>query len=215
MDSWNRLNEVIISTGLTTNAFASSIGLKRSENLYRIKKGKNSISKDLADAIATKYCNISKSWLLTGEGSMYIENNEKDTHSSSYKKIPFYDSVYTDIEPIADGKKNEPSYYIEVPSLMNCDFATLFVGDSMAPEIPSGAIVTLKEINIESILPGEMYLIVTDAYSTIKYIRTAENDNSILRLIPKNTESYDDAIIKKAQIKRLYLVKGVISTKVL
>ena len=77
MGSWTRLEQVIKWTGLTTNAFALSIGLKRAENLYQIKKGRNSISRDLADLIAAKYSGISKSWLLTGEGSMLTDENEK------------------------------------------------------------------------------------------------------------------------------------------
>jgi phage repressor protein C with HTH and peptisase S24 domain len=109
----------------------------------------------------------------------------------------------------------EPLYYIEVPSLANCDLAALFVGESMKPEIPSGSIVALKEINLHLILPGEMYLIVTDKYATIKYVRTVNENNSLLRLIPRNTEYYDEMLLDKSLIRRLFLVKGVISTKVL
>ena len=39
-----------------------SIGLKRAENLYQIKKGNNSISKELAELITIKYCNINNSF---------------------------------------------------------------------------------------------------------------------------------------------------------
>ena len=71
MNSWNRLQKVIDWSGLSVNSFAKSIGLKRAENLYQIKKGNNSISKELSELVTIKYCNISKSWLLTGEGEMF------------------------------------------------------------------------------------------------------------------------------------------------
>ncbi len=214
-DNWDRLVKVIESTNLSINKFATSIGLKRSENLYRIKKGKNSISKDLAEQITIKYCNISKAWLLTGEGTMYINESEENRKSSSKKKIPFYDSIIMDSDAQTEITLPEPLYYIEVPSLANCDLAALFVGESMKPEIPSGSIVALKEINLHLILPGEMYLIVTDKYTTIKYLRTVNENNALLRLIPRNTEHYDEMLLDKSLIRRLFLVKGVISTKVL
>lgn len=214
-DNWDRLVKVIESTNLSINKFATSIGLKRSENLYRIKKGKNSISKDLAEQIATKYCNISKAWLLTGEGTMYINESGDKKGLPSKKKIPFYDSIIMDSDAQTEITLPEPLYYIEVPSLANCDLAALFVGESMKPEIPSGSIVALKEINLHLILPGEMYLIVTDKYTTIKYLRTVNENNALLRLIPRNTEYYDEMLLDKSLIRRLFLVKGVISTKVL
>src|SRR5690606_8849210 len=74
LSSWIRLKKTIDWTGLSTNAFAQTIGLKRAENLYQIKKGNYSISKELADKITTKYDNINKLWLLTGEGQMFTQD---------------------------------------------------------------------------------------------------------------------------------------------
>lgn len=70
MTDWQRLEMVIKYTGLSTNAFAKSIGYDRAEKLYRIERGENGISKKLAHDIATKYCNVNESFLLTGMGQM-------------------------------------------------------------------------------------------------------------------------------------------------
>ena len=70
MTDWQRLEQVIKWTGLSTNAFATGIGLKRSENLYQIKRGNNRISKNLAELIVRKYGSVNRAWLLTGEGEM-------------------------------------------------------------------------------------------------------------------------------------------------
>ena len=53
-EKWRRLERVIKWTGLSINSFALTIGLKRSENLYQIKKGNNGISRDLAELITAK-----------------------------------------------------------------------------------------------------------------------------------------------------------------
>ncbi len=215
VNSWSRLEKVIEWSGLSINAFARSIGLRRAENLYQIKKGNNSISKDLAELIAIKYCNISKSWLLTGEGSMLLTSSQNENCNYEKKKIPYYNYDFSQLEFNKERKLPIPEYYIEVPVFSNCDFATICVGDSMTPEIPSGAIIALKEIEMELLLPGEMYYIITDNYSTVKFIRMVENDHSKLRLVPKNKNEYDDAFLSKNSIRRLFLVKGVISPRIL
>ena len=51
------------------NALALRLGLKRSENLYRIRKGYNGISMDLALRIRNICPSLSLSWLLGGEGT--------------------------------------------------------------------------------------------------------------------------------------------------
>lgn len=68
---WERLQAVINLTPLSVNAFAKYIGLPCGENLYRIKHGKNGISLDVAERIAAKIPEISRGWLLFGEGTMF------------------------------------------------------------------------------------------------------------------------------------------------
>lgn len=71
---WTRLHSVIMQSGMSINAFAKHIGLPRGENIYRIKRGLNGISRDVADKVVHRFPKISKGWLLTGEGSMYLDN---------------------------------------------------------------------------------------------------------------------------------------------
>lgn len=69
---WVRLSRIIQWTGLNINRFAQDVGLPRSESLYQIKRGNNSISVELAAKIKQRYPTISSGWLLTGEGSMFV-----------------------------------------------------------------------------------------------------------------------------------------------
>lgn len=211
MSSWERLQKVIEQSGLSINAFALSVGLKRAENLYQIKKGNHEISRDLARKITNKYCNVNEAWLLTGHGDMQA----KETQAGS-RKIPLYDSGFEDLQIASDEKTAvEPLYYIEVPTLSGADFAAICYGNSMEPDIPAGAIITLKELDPVALLPGEMYLVVTSSYSTVKCVMDAGGEEGKFRLIPKNTAEYGETLIPGSEILRLFLVKGVISTKVL
>ena len=70
---WKRLEAVIVAQGFkSVNAFARHIGLRRAENLYQIRKGRNGISPRLAATIARHFPDVSQGWLLTGEGQMQL-----------------------------------------------------------------------------------------------------------------------------------------------
>lgn len=76
-DEWHRISQVVLLSGKTVNAFAKYIGLTRGENLYQIKRGNNGISKDVADRICAKFPQVSKLWLLTGEGQMLLSTGNQ------------------------------------------------------------------------------------------------------------------------------------------
>lgn len=69
-DCWKRIEAVIKMSRMTTNAFARHIGLARGENLYQIKRGNNGVSLNVANRIVAKFPEVSKLWLLTGDGPM-------------------------------------------------------------------------------------------------------------------------------------------------
>lgn len=210
MKSWERLEQIINWSGLTVNAFALSLGLKRAENLYQIKKGRNSISRELAELITRKYCTISKSWLLTGEGAMFSAvTGEAGTVSGDRRKIPFYGNLLPSADPA--GMLSFPTTLSEVviPFLPECDFSVVWSGDSMVPDIPSGAVVFLKETGIADFFPGEMYLIYTESYATIRRVRLSEQDGSVFRLTASNQTFYPEAVIRRSAVRKLFLVRGL------
>lgn len=224
MTDWQRLEQVVKWTGLSTNAFAVSIGLKRSENLYQIKRGRHGISKDLAEMIARKYPDINRAWLLTGQGEMMLVRLEKGRERFLVREdegIPYYN---IDISRIAQAAPEAsggglcgmvPACYINIPNFGLCDLAASSFGESMSPDIPAGAIVALKEVGLPSFLPGEAYMVVTPNFAVLRYVRWADYKQGKIKLIPANSQAYDEMIIQSEEILRLYLVKGVIISKVI
>lgn len=211
MENWQRLEKVIKWAGMSVNAFALNIGLKRSENLYQIKKGNHGISKELANIITDKYPMISKSWLLTGEGNM-LRDGGNDPISSPQKGIPFYN---IDIASVKEFKHQpiKPIYYIDIQMFNECDFAALTTSNAMYPDIPSGAIVILKEHDPNKILPGESYLIITKTFCGIRNIRNHTSDPNLLRMVPKNLTDYDEMNLEASEILTLFIIKGIIVSK--
>jgi len=196
---------------MSVNAFALHIGLKRSENLYQIKKGNHGVSKELANIISTKYPQISRSWLLTGEGEML-----KDDFGNGPKRgIPFYNVDIATVIEFSQQPTQKPLYYIDVPNFHDCDFAALSTSNAMVPDVPAGAVVALKQTDISKILPGEGYLVLTNDFCGLRTIRSFAGNSDKIRLVPKNLTDYDEMVVDLSEIKVLYLVKGIIISKTL
>lgn len=214
MTNWQRLEQVVKWSGMSTNRFAISIGLKRSENLYQIKRGNFGISKELARLICLKYPMISRLWLLTGEGQMLEGKASADATLETIKSmdgsVPFFnmDAVQLSAD---DRQKMTPQYYLVIPALKDCDFAAQCTGNSMSPEMPAGSTLVFKEVSIDSILPGQAYLVKTADFSTIKYLRIPEGNEGKVQLVPKNTADFDTITIDRSKIQNIYTVKAVIN----
>ncbi len=70
---WERIEEIMwYYLFRTASEFSRHIGLRRTENLYQIKRGNNRISLKLADMICERLPEVSKGWLLTGEHRMLL-----------------------------------------------------------------------------------------------------------------------------------------------
>ncbi len=202
LDNWQRLERVVKWTGLSVNAFAMTIGLKRSENLYQIKKGNNGISRDLAELIAKKYPSISRGWLLSGEGDMFIGSRGAATG------VPFYSMDAIDAVR-GKTKLPDPRFLIDLPIFAECDLAAACVSAAMQPDIPSGSIVMLKETSVANLIPGETYVIISPRFNGIRVVRQTNNAGQLL-LLPRNTAEYDPFLIEQNKITKLYQVCGVI-----
>lgn len=84
-----RLNEVKNALGLKQSEFGLKIGIAES-NISQIINGKMDINAETIKALRDKL-NVSSEWLLTGQGSMFLDSNELQIKNEPW--IPFYDIV--------------------------------------------------------------------------------------------------------------------------
>ena len=234
MTDWQRLEQVIKWTGLSTNAFATGIGLKRSENLYQIKRGNNRISKNLAELIVRKYGSVNRAWLLTGEGEM-LDGATGDRSGGAgvavampaaggaggmERGIPYYNMdalrLVSEQPGGAGSSAPAPAYYLQVPGFGDCDFAAAVTGEAMAPEVPAGAVVAVKEVDPAGpVLPGEIYLAVTPEFALMRYMQLDREGGDRLWLAGPAGGTVEPVGVRRERIVRLYLVKGILIHKVL
>ncbi|WP_308662070.1 S24 family peptidase [uncultured Alistipes sp.] len=170
----------------------------------------------MADKIISAFPEIDRSWLLSGEGNML-----KPMETVFVKKsdgIPFYDMDVTAgiTESFADVRE-EVQYYINYPPLNDCDAAFPVYGDSMEPDFYPGDVVLVREIrNVDSMLWGEPYLIITDAtcdnLRTIKNVYLSEDRRSFI-LRATNPKYSGDTIVPRDNVLKIFLVKGKVARR--
>lgn len=136
----------------------------------------------------------------------------------SVRGIPFYDMDVTAgiTESFADVRE-EVQYYINYPPLNDCDAAFPVYGDSMEPDFYAGDVVLVREIrNVDSMLWGEPYLIITDAacdnLRTIKNVYLSEDRRSFI-LRASNPKYSGDTIVPRDNVLKIFLVKGKVARR--
>ena len=191
-ENWDRIYAIIRRTGMSSNAFARYIGLPCGENLYRIKRGCNGISRDVADRIVKKFPEVSKAWILTGEGCMYTRDND----DAGY--IPFFGGEPLDV--VRNYLNLQPEQFIHLPQVRECDFAMEYPSTAFIEKSAMRTILMLKKIDKKDIIEGKEYLFVYKNCLTLRKWRRAGaeresaesmHDESPSRTAAANAETAD------------------------
>lgn len=138
------------------NALALRLGLKRSENLYRIRKGYNGISMDLALRIRNICPSLSLSWLLGGEGDPEApDRTSAEAASAEVLYLPLYPDLLSldrDFRPGEDRRIPFPSWLChEAEAAVSC------CSDALSPRLLPGDCMLLARTPAESIVFGRAY----------------------------------------------------------
>ena len=229
MNAKDRIGAILDNYALSAKAFSERLGMDRPQAVYDILNGKTkSITEKMANKIISVFSDISKSWLMSGVGDMLVSMSNTTAittnHTFSLKtdrnvpiqKIPLYDfnasaglvAIFNEVYP-------EPMDFLQIPNLPVVDGAIFVRGESMSPLLKSGDIVMFKkkELSIESIIWGEIYLLSFvldgDTYTAVKYIRKSDEDGKV-RLVSFNPD-FAPKDIPLSSITALALVKASIT----
>lgn len=105
--------------------------------------------------------------------------------------------------------ESEVAEQISIPGFQDCDIAINVWGDSMYPHYRAGNMIICKEVEDKSlILFGEVYLVITQGYRTIKYLK--KHDEAHMVILRSANDKYDDVEVGRDSIIKLYHVKGKI-----
>lgn len=124
--------------------------------------------------------------------------------------VPYYDVDFIGgYDLVINDKTSTPSYYIDFQQYNKADHWVNITGHSMEPLISHGDIIAIRELEDWNtyFLSGEIYVVVTDEYRTVKKVRNSKKGDDYFRLIPLNTE-FDEQDIPKSIIRKVFQVLG-------
>lgn len=205
--------------------FATSIGKARSY-ISEVKSGKRPLTEQFVLQICSAFPELSKSWLLTGEGSMLVDSSpsevkkissdvEKTTSEEKLKQIPIL-PIAAQGGSLNDFTRSVKEYDCEWMSspIPDADFAIEVAGDSMAPEYPAGARVLIKRINESAFIEwGKVFVIDTENGVVLKKVVPADDDNCIRCVSINPHPNYAPFNIPKTSIYGMYVVLGMYAKK--
>lgn len=239
------MEEILSYVELNPKQFSESLGFDRAQAIYDIMNPlkKVGISKNMADKICSKYTNINKMYLLTGEGKLLntdkpdipdaqiIDSEEelKAALDKGIKLLPEVDFKFAAGQiDLISGTENIKRYWF-LPDCRDCEAVAQIAGDSMAPAYPSGCWVALKKYGYSKedatqIPFGNVFgIVVQDKYTGdyhgyIKVLRRYK-DQSLCHKYwiahSLNEKEYDDFDIEIAQVRSLWVVKQHIVSDIL
>lgn len=213
------INKVLDELNLKAPTFAENIGVKY-QRIFDLQKGKvKKVSSDVANNIINKYSQFSLSWLLTGEGNMFNEDDiapkKSDETSEPYRTYLLPMSAMggplTGFTSSAMLKDCEAI----ISPIENVDFAISVYGESMAPEYPSGSRVLIKKINPNIFIDwGKTYVLDTPNGVIIKEIHECKDKPGYIRCHSINPDpKFSDFDVPLNEVYGIYRVLMCLSAK--
>ena len=199
----DRLKELAKAYGMGQNKFEASCGLGNGT----INNSRGGVSSATLEKILITYPEVNIEWLVTGNGNMLKEDDEKPVISYT-EGVPYYNVDFEmGFDLMVNDQTANPEYNISFSPYNKCDVWCNARGNSMYPTIASGDIIALKEIKDFSFLvSGEIYAIVTS--NGLRTIKRLKDEGEDYVLIPDNKKDYSEQRINKHLVTRVYQVMG-------
>lgn len=193
-----RIVQFIEYKGISKNKFYQETGISNG-TLDKM----SGLSLETVEKFYNVYPEINPEWLITGRGEMLkgekslsliaVNRKTKDGRLDE-QEIPLYDFEATaglkDLFNSDSPRKVLDT--IKIPNIPKCDGAISVTGDSMYPLLKSGDIVLYKQVAIEDVFFGEMYLLSIqlnewEEYITVKYVQKSEKGDDYVKLVSQNS----------------------------
>lgn len=169
------------------------------------------------DLIYEKCVDIDLNWLLTGEGSMFRKESEKENIPVAHPAdSPTEGIPLIPISAMAGaftGEQTVLEYECErfvVPTFKGAEFLISVKGSSMYPKYNSGDIVACKRLPMDDIFFqwNKVYVLDTDQGPLIKRVKPGSDKEHVL--IVSDNERYEPFELPLNRIYHVALVIGVI-----
>lgn len=217
----DRVNELISWYKITRVEFERRAGLS---NGYTRNLG-GTPGADKLEAILNAFPEVSRVWLLTGEGKMLKNTSDVGKISTAKPSHNEEEKFYTYLLPVAaiggelsgfDCDSVMPRDCERVISpVADVDFAMPVIGDSMEPEYPSGARVMVKRVDPGDFIAwGNVYVLDTTNGPLIKEVQPSDKGDAFVLCRSHNPSGrYKPFDVPLASVRAMYRVVACVSLK--
>jgi phage repressor protein C with HTH and peptisase S24 domain len=211
----NRLDKFMAANGLKDRHLEQRCGISNGL-LNNLRKKGGELGQKSIERILKTYPEINTDWFIRGEGEMLLTSSSppvKAVVEVVEHGTPVYDVdatcgdvsrpiVFTDEHVIG---------HVNLPNASPTAVIIRANGDSMEPHIHDGDWIAVREVaNLNVLYYGQVYLVITNEYRLLKYLRRDEDEQHYVLLRSAN-ENYDDIRLPKADIRHLFIVENILS----
>lgn len=177
-----RFDKYMKFKGLNDNQVTTKCNLSQGL-LGKARSGKSDIGSRAIDKILTIYQDLSRIWLLTGEGEMLksdVTSKEKDQQDIRMIPLLPISAQGGSLNDFVVSIKDSDCEQIVSP-IKGADYAMPVSGDSMSPEYPSGSQILIKRINERAFIDwGRVYVLDTCNGTVIKKLFPSEKPDTVI-----------------------------------
>lgn len=216
-----RIKYLIRKRKMTQAEFAHRLGMDPS-NLSKQLTGRLPVTDSLINRIVVEL-GVSKEWLKNGDelpfakdGGSALEVMNIGDIELVRRGVPVYDiDVTAGCEELSMMFTRERiTGYISLPRISQESLIVRVSGDSMTPEIADGGYIAIRPVkSVDTIFWGHVYVVVTEDYRLVKYVRRHPKDDSKVLLHSANP-AYDDMEINRSEIRCLFYVEAILNCKI-
>ncbi|MDE6266564.1 MAG: XRE family transcriptional regulator [Muribaculaceae bacterium] len=217
-----RIRYLIKLSGKSQAEFARMLSIDPS-NLSKHLSGKLAVSDSLINRIVVDM-GVSKQWLRDGDDVPFSKNagmvlpvmDQPAEQGRPNGGIPVYDIDVTagctplEMQLTAD----RITGYVSLPRLSPDTLIVRVSGDSMTPDIIDGGMIALRPVvNTDTIFWGQIYVVVTDDFRMVKYVRRHPELREKVVLHSANP-NYDDMEVDRSDIRAMFRVEAIINCRI-
>lgn len=214
-----RIRQFIGHLGLTVSEFEGKVGLSNGS----VSKMGDGTRRKTIDKISNSFPELSKVWLLTGEGEMLaseapeVEQTIQDNEDSEGKLIPLLplSAEGGSLDGFDNLGVSLPDCEVIYSPIRDADMAITVSGKSMEPNYPEGCRVVVKRINHALFIEwGREYVLDTINGIVLKTLEPSD-DADFIRCISLNPDQrrYAPFEVPKESIRGVYRVHLMMSRK--
>lgn len=217
-----RIKYLINLSGKSQAEFARQLSIDPS-NLSKHLSGKLAVSDSLINRIVVDM-GVSKQWLRDGDDVPFSKTagvavpvvdmpQEQERKSDG---IPVYDiDVTAGCTPLeAQLTTDRIVGYMSLPRLSKDTLIVRVSGDSMTPDIMDGGMIALRPVvNTDTIFWGQIYVVVTEDFRLVKYVRRHPHSTDKVILHSANP-NYDDMEVDRSDILAMFRVEAIINCRI-